>query len=486
LGRVREIAGADAAAILLADENGALGVRAATDAGPRTGDITTKSLAAGAVRARRPLASQEAEGGQLAVPLFGQGRVIGALHLARRGRRPFAAEEIQLVQLASERLGGAIEQARLLPQERRVSETVQRSMLPERLPEIPGVEVAARYFPAAKAGEVGGDWYEMIALADGRIGVAVGDVAGRGLKAAALMGQLRNVLRAYALESGSPAEVVERLDELVRSVGDARIATLVYLVLDPRDWSARFVSAGHPPPLLVPPDGPGRFLEHGRSAPLGVRANGRAEAEAELGPGSTLVLYTDGLVERRGESIDAGLQRLADAVERCEEGAERVCDSIVDELVDPSAEDDSALLIVRPLPFRERLELRMSADPGALAAMRRALKRWLEGTGATRTEVNDVLVACGEAAANAVEHAYGPGDATFELVATHAERQLEVTIRDEGRWRAPRGENRGRGTALMNALVDSVDLESTPVGTTVVLRRELERKEAMPSTRSPS
>ena len=162
-----------------------------------------------------------------------------------------------------------------------------------------GGQIAARYMPGGA--DVGGDWYDAVRLEDGRLGVAMGDVVGHGIGAAALMGQLRHATRAYALEGLSPGVVLDRLDQLVRSLDDGQMATLIYLVVEPDLRSLRLASAGHVPPLVVGPDGRGRFLDKAPDPPLGVfDTGGHAELAAELDPGSTLVLYTDGLVEGRG------------------------------------------------------------------------------------------------------------------------------------------------------------------------------------------
>lgn len=485
LARIGEIVEADRGAILLIEDDGRVALRAATgvDEGveevARNGGSVLQVAAAGrplahAVAGERATASPlagTAVGELLGVPLFARGRVIGELQVARAEARPFVEEEVQLLQLAAERVAVAFEQARIAERERHVAETLQRNMLPERLPQIPGVGIAARYCPGGTEGEVGGDWYEVIALADGRIAIVIGDVAGRGVKAAVLMGQIRNVLRAYALEGGSPAEVVGRLDEVLQLLGDTTMVTLLFIVLDPRDWSVRIANAGHLPPLVVAPDGTASFVEIGRSAPLGVGARRHEEAETGIEPGSTIVAYTDGLVERRGQSLDDGLARLAQAASGSDQDAEALCQGLFDELLNVEARDDVALLVVKALPLADRLELRVRAERAEMAGMRQTLRRWLEGVGAAGGDISDILLASGEAAANAVEHAYGPADAEFTVNAELVDGSIVLTIRDRGRWRAPRGANRGRGRALMEAVMDSVQVQATEAGTKVVMRR---------------
>jgi anti-sigma regulatory factor (Ser/Thr protein kinase) len=343
------------------------------------------------------------------------------------------------------------------------------------------MQVAARWRPGDGGNGPGGDFYEVVPLADGRVAVAIGDVAGRGTRAAELGNQLRSVLRAYAMEHGSPGEVTSRLDRLVRSVGETRLVTLLYVLIDPRRGSLQAGSAAHVPPLLVTPEGGASLVELPRSAPLGMVAGEREETTLELVPGSTLLLYTDGLLRRRGESLDDGFERL----ERCagslarELDAGALCDAVAAELLDGvPQDDDAALLAAHILPPDERLALELPAVPESLAPLRRALTRWLEAGGVGAGDVGAITLACGEAAANAVEHAYGPADGSVELSAERDGDDIALTIRDRGSWRARRGVDRGRGLILMEALLDEVEVKPGPEGTTILLRKRLGGAEA--------
>src|SRR4051794_25754257 len=186
----------------------------------------------------------------LGVPLLAEDRIIGAMHVGTIERREFTAEDTVVLQLASDRAGRAIERARRFQQEHETAVTLQRSLLPDRLPDLPGLALAARYLPGAAGTEVGGDWYDVIPLADGRVGIAMGDVVGRGIPAASLMGQIRNGLRAYAIEGHPPAAVMERLDRLVPSPKPGRKATPSYIGLGPDRRKPVFPKPGHPPPLV--------------------------------------------------------------------------------------------------------------------------------------------------------------------------------------------------------------------------------------------
>ena len=359
--------------------------------------------------------------------------------------------------------------------EHRIAETLQRSLLPERLPDIPGVELAARYVPATGEMEVGGDWYDVVPLQDGAIGVAIGDVAGHGLRAAAIMGQLRMSLRAFASEERSAAVVIQRLQAMAARLALPEIATLIYLVFDPDDGTVRFANAGHPPPLVVDEDGRSRYLEGGLAPPLGSPlVERRVDAAAEVPLGSTLLLFTDGLVERRGASIHEGLERLRVEASGERTDLEALCDHLLRTMVGEDVADDIAILALRPVPLTEGpLVVRMPAEPHVLAPLRQTLRRWMRAVGAPHDVVNDVLVASGEACANVIQHAYGAGEGTLEMELDMVADHVEVTVRDRGGWRPPVGEDGGRGLMLMRGFMDEVDVDTGPDGTVVRMRRRL-------------
>jgi anti-sigma regulatory factor (Ser/Thr protein kinase) len=292
-----------------------------------------------------------------------------------------------------------------------------------------------------------------------------------GVRAAAAMGQLRTALRAYARELASPAAVLERTNGFLRATEEREMATIAYLILDTGSGAMTYSLAGHPPPLVLHPEAEPRFLEGGRSAPVGVVVGGRFEEASDVLAGrETLVLYTDGLVERRDEGIDDSIGRLAATAARETASAEALCERLTADA--GGREDDVAVLVARRTDS-ERLELRVAAVPDSLASMRRSLRTWLLGVGADEELTYDVLVAVGEAAANAVEHAYGPVDNEFVLAAETDGDDAVFTVVDRGRWRATRGSNRGRGLSLMRELMDDVQVDSGERGTVVTLRRRL-------------
>jgi GAF domain-containing protein/anti-sigma regulatory factor (Ser/Thr protein kinase) len=412
----------------------------------------------------------------LGVPLLVEGRVIGVLHVGSLTPREFTAGDLELLQLAADRAAPAIENARLFEQ-RRVAEALQRTLLPPELPTIAGLELASRYVPAEGTG-LGGDWYDVFELPESRIAIVVGDVVGHGVAAAAVMAQLRTALRAYAAAGHEPAEVVAAVDQLMWQLGPTAMTTLVYLLLDPVEETLEIVNAGHLPPLVVDPVGEARFMEVQRALPLGTTPGETYRSQTISFPAGTgLVLYTDGLVERRDAPLDVGMEGLR-AISAASRDVEQLCTDALARLMPTAPADDVAVVAARMPPLEDDLRTRWPASSEALVSIRRLLRRWLAVHGAGQQELYDIVVACQEACANAVEHAYGPGHAHFEVEAQHREAQIRVTVRDAGRWRPPRGTHRGRGLPLMRALMDSVDVEHGTEGTVVVLERILRSRSA--------
>jgi anti-anti-sigma factor len=378
-----------------------------------------------------------------------------------------------LVRARSELEAVAAERAKIYRKEHEIAETLQRTLLPDRLPEIRGLTLAARYLPGSAGIDVGGDWYDVFSMPTGRVALIVGDVIGRGLKAAAAMGQLRIALRSYALDEDDPAEVLTRLSTLVEDLRDVEMATVFFGILDHGNQSFRFASAGHPAPLLIGPDGRAEFLEGGRRPPLGVQVKGEPWATADLEPGSTLLLYTDGLIETRTQPIDIGMEKLRSLVTDSELELEQLCDRVIENLAE-ATNDDVALLALRTTTILEEgLTLTVPADPKALPAARRALAQWFVRVGATRQESEDLVLASNEAIANAIEHAYGHRSGSVLVEAELNGERVEIAITDRGQWRDNGPGDRGRGLMLMGAVLDSVEVERSGAGTRVSLTRTL-------------
>ena len=420
-----------------------------------------------------PLLREKGLRSLLGVPLVVEGKVLGVLHVGSFEKREFTDADVDLLWSAGDRAALAIH-GRLAERERGLADALQRSLLPT-LPDVLGVGLEGRYLPAAGA-RVGGDWYDAFQLPGGRLGMAIGDVSGRGFHAAALMGQLRSGLRAYAMDSSSPAEVVGRLSQLLRQLEPGRNATLLYILLDPQEGTLLLAGAGHPPALVLDGDGACEYIEMPGSVPLGaLRYAQYDEIEARLEPGATLVLYTDGVVERPGEPLDEGLERLRQAVCGTDWEPVAMCEGIIRSMLPGGAtRDDAALLVGRALPLSDPLELRLPADVDMIPSLRRVLARWLREIDASSTEIEEITLACSEACANAIEHAYAPGPAALEVTASVSEGETVICVRDFGSWRDARGSHRGRGMVLMKGLMDSVDVDSGDEGTTVRLARRLE------------
>ncbi len=409
----------------------------------------------------------------LGVPLLISGTVIGVLHVGTLAPRRFTDHDVRLLQIVADRVAFAT-QSRRAEVERSAAAVLQRSLLPARLPVVPGLELAARYVPAENGG-VSGDWYDVFTLPSGWLCIVIGDVVGRGLGAADVMGRLRSALRAYALLGGDPAEVLGRLDQQVQHFEPETMATVLLAMFEPSFERLHLSSAGHPPPVLALPNHPAALLDVPSDHPVGVPGGLRRRATTiTLPPGALLCFYTDGLVERRDTPLDVGLERLCELV--AAGPVDSVCAKVMARLVgDDSPGDDVAVLAVRRQDSGEvgPLDLVVPALPWSLRDIRVAVRRWLSAVGAEPRAAADLLVAVGEACTNAVEHAYGPGGGTVRV---HLELQLPdvlVTVRDTGRWRPPRNEGRGRGTLFMRNCSDDLRIDHGPTGTCVVIRRRL-------------
>lgn len=498
---VATIFGADAAAVLLADPGeetlvvtAASGGRAGRAVGARVafgeGFAGHVAESAGPAAAHGPGAAGEIALGRrgllalIGAPLIVDGQVRGVLEAGSGTEQGFISEDLSVLRLVADRAALAIEGARMYAREAGIAETLQRSLLPARLPRVPGLELAARYLPGDA---VGGDWYDAIPLPDGRVVLAMGDVMGRGLPAASLMGQVRNALRAYAIEGHGPAATIERLDRLVALEGDGMV-TLSCLIVDPDLTALRYASAGHPPPLLIGRTSNGKdkeaaYLDAPTSVPLGVgetpHSGGWEEVEVTLEPGSRIVLYTDGLVEERDEPLDAGLERLRAAALAGPDEPDALCGSIVAALhrAGGGGGDDVTVLVAGTVPIAPApLRLVIPAEPSSLEGMRRRLGRWLDELGANPRERRDIQMASHEACANSMEHGYGFGEATVELEVASHEGGVAVVVSDRGGWREPvEDDDRGRGLVLMRELMGTVELDPRPEGTRVAMHRKLER-----------
>jgi serine phosphatase RsbU (regulator of sigma subunit) len=285
------------------------------------------------------------------VPLVIERTTVGHLRLAQPAGRSFSPTERSLLQDAADRAALAIRRAQLHEEEHRIAVELQRGLVPKSLPEVGGIDLAASYDVAGLRAQVGGDWYDAFEMPDGRLGIVVGDVTGRGIRAASAMGQLRTLTRAFALAEGgrrTPGEALTLLNRHQLQGGDDHLFTIVYAILDPEQGIIAWANGGHPPPLLRGADGTCHYLDGGNGL-MGVE-DGPYETHTErTGAHDMVVLYTDGLIERRGESLDIGLERLAGAAAAGPADAQKMCDHILERLLEPPGQryDDVTAVVAR-------------------------------------------------------------------------------------------------------------------------------------------
>ena len=371
-----------------------------------------------------------------------------------------------------------VTERRELEREQRIADTLQRSLLPEQLPDLVGMSFAARYVPAEEGSAAGGDWYDVIELPDGGVALVIGDVAGHGTEAASVMGQVRMAVRAFSLEGHPARVVVGRVHDLLRSLYEGeQMVTMLYLVVDPTTWEATMVNAGHPASLLLDAAGGATYLASPIGLPLGLNWSlPYEESIALLRPGATLVLFTDGLIDRRDIAIEEGLERLrAVATDSVGLDIDDLCGVLLVDLVPANASDDVAILAARLDPVQERLSLHIPADPAKLRSLRRNIARWLSGHDVSKQDADDIILASSEACANSIEHAYGPGEGSVDIEAEVDDGGITIVVRDTGRWRAARNGDRGRGLPLIETCMDSCVFTRGNEGTELRMTRRVPR-----------
>ncbi|MEU3013181.1 SpoIIE family protein phosphatase [Nocardia asteroides] len=391
-----------------------------------------------------------------------------ALWLRFGSPRAVNAADWALCSLLVGHLSVALQRARNFDQARATSLTLQRAMLgPIELPP----RFSVHYEPALPPLEIGGDWYDVVPLRDGTIGVVVGDCVGRGLSAAVVMGQLRTAARALLLRGAGPAQLLAELDAVAARIPGAMCTTVCAAVLDPERGMVRYSNAGHMPPILAPPGGPGRMLEGGRAVPLATfDTPRRPEATTALPPGATLVLFTDGLVEQRGIDIDEGFVKIAGVLSETGAALPRdVADAVLSRLCPPAGYDDDVAMVVYRQP-PEPLRLDIPAAAAELTGLRRNLYRWFATAAVPHDLAADLVAAANEACSNSVEHAYRdtePGRVT--LTATCEGNRVVIEITDFGTW-VPTPTDpgfRGRGVEMMRVLTEDLEFGHDEKGTRV-------------------
>ncbi len=391
-----------------------------------------------------------------------------ALWLELRTPRWVSAEDRLLVTVLIGHLSLAMQHVRQFESARETSLTLQRAMLP---PVQPPPGFAVRYEPAVPPLEIGGDWYDVLPIGDHHIGIVVGDCVGRGLPAAAIMGQLRSSARALLINGAQPALLLEQLDSAASLIPNAYCTTVFLAILDTESGVLQYSNAGHMPAVLAGPE-PGKtaVLTDAASVPLAVRRDEpRPQATQVLPPGSTLMLFTDGLVERKHESIDDGIARAADVlVQTMSLPLDAVADALLRELA-PAAgyDDDVAMVIYRHQQTPLRIESAATAEQ--LIGIRHRLAEWLRVAHVPDELTSDIVLVVNEACTNCAEHAYRGNDVgTMLLEVNIADGEVRTRIADSGSWKTPAVDpgNGGRGLVLMRALSDTMELDTTPTGTT--------------------
>lgn len=413
----------------------------------------------------------------LATPVRLRGDVIGALSLWSTRPNAFDDRDANFVAAVAAQYAQALHRAEGYELEYRASRALQNRLLFDVPVLHQRATIATRYQPASIETGVGGDWYDVIPLGAERLAVVVGDVVGSGVDAAAVMGQLRSGLKGVALTTTDPAAVLEGLDHLAAATGGAPGATVCYAVIDYAAKEVRFARAGHPPPLLVTAgaEAGARFLDGYADPPLGLGLRRhRREAVEPLGSGDVLLLFTDGLVERRAVPLGDRLELLrASAAGGRRSSVEELVDDVIAACaLDGQQQDDLAVIAVRDEPAGPaRFRRLLPARARELSPLRHALRDWLQEVGVEASVVDDLVLAASEAATNAVEHAYRDVIGNDEVVSVAAAIDgdgVMVEVRDAGSWKPwPSKTTRGRGLALVRALLGSVDVRTGPSGTTV-------------------
>jgi PAS domain S-box-containing protein len=422
----------------------------------------------------------------IVLPMVVGGRPIGAVSLltSASGRR-YDTSDVRLAQELVSR--GAVALANALSYERQRSAAValQRSLLPETLPILEGVETAWRYVPGMDGTEVGGDWIEAFELAGGRVAAVVGDVMGRGLRAAAVMGQLRTAVRTLALTDPPPAELMTRLDHIVAGLRGEQIVTCVYCVYDPARNVITLANAGHVPPILLLPDG-WKLITEALAVPLGVGGVDFFQTDVVLPAGATIALYTDGLVEQPGADLDDAIAGLAGRLWAADSSLDAKCEAALSGVPESVGgdgtgfDDDVALLLLQaaPAPERNVVRVRLPADPASVCTARRVVRQALLDWDLSDEHDDDLLstaaLLISEVATNAVRHSRGD----IEIQVRRGDASVWIEVQDDDsrpprlRHASPEDEG-GRGLALVHDLATAWGSRSTPTGKVVWLRLDL-------------
>ncbi|MGW0334895.1 SpoIIE family protein phosphatase [Streptomyces sp. NPDC003011] len=411
------------------------------------------------------------------LPLIAEARPIGAMGLLYSDRRGFSPEDRNVLVALGSSIAQSLQRAMLFEQEKDLATGLQQAMLPRSIPSVPGADVAVRYRAATAGGspgrDIGGDWYDLIPLPGGRVGAVIGDVQGHDTHAAAVMGQLRIVLRAYAAEGHTPGTVMARASVFLHELDTERFATCLYAEADLSTGVVQVVRAGHIDPLIRHPDGSCRRVSVPGGLPLGLSAEfGRLDypvATLELDPGHTLLLCTDGLVEQPGADLDDGMRTLTALIATGPDDVRDLADRLIDVAEERGGDDDVALLLLRRHGLDTprsggRLQQHVApGDPEALAAARHMIRAAVAAWGA-RDRCDEIELVADELITNALMHTEGSAIATLRVL-TGTERRLRVEVEDPSSAlprRREAGESgvSGRGLLLVDLLTDAWGVEA--------------------------
>ncbi|MGR8007092.1 SpoIIE family protein phosphatase [Streptomyces hypolithicus] len=414
------------------------------------------------------------------LPLIAQARSVGALGLLYGDRVGFTADERNVLIALGSSIAQSLQRAMLFEQDKDLAAGLQQAMLPRRIPTFPGAQIAVRYRSARLGRNIGGDWYDVIPLPGGRVGAVIGDVQGHDTHAAAVMGQLRIVLRAYAAEGHSPATVMARASVFLHELDTERFATCTYAEIDLTTGVVQFVRAGHIDPLVRHVDGTCLRLPVAGGLPLGLSAEfGQLEypvTTAELGPQQILLLCTDGLVELPGTDLDDGIEVLSALVRSGPRDLQLLADALCEVVDERGGEDDVALLLLRrrgaDIPRTGgRLQQHVAqSDPEALSSARHMVRAAVRAWGA-RERADEIELAADELMTNALLHTDGGAVVTARVV-PGAQRRLRIEVEDRSsalprRRDAGEAGVSGRGLMLVDRLADVWGVESRGSGKSV-------------------
>lgn len=415
----------------------------------------------------------------LTLPLGGRTDLIGTFTLASRAANAFDETDRKLCSILALQIANALDQTSLFERMHRVADRLQRALLPASFPNVEGIELRGAYRPASAEAEVGGDWYDAFELPDGRVAISMGDVAGHGLEAATVMGEIRQAMRAAAIGERSPAAVLEQINGVINLRPGIGMVTAIFGFYRPPTRELTYAVAGHPPPVLTIAGGFSGFLKGG-GVPLGVETSIDAvDWKLTLPPRSCVVFYTDGITEYSRDVLAGEEALLQASIRAFEADPENPAMAVQERIFDATANrDDAATLTLSSVDGVLPPEIAFSAIPLAAPIVRSMVHRFCDEQQLNDAERFSLITSVGEAVANAVEHAYRNEKIGEFFIRMFGDAEtVTVEIEDHGRWRPfQQREERGRGIMLMHELMDRVRITSAQHRT--ILAMTLERAKA--------